>query len=53
VEALEQLLAKFVTKEAYPEFVDGGDNDKFIDMATAETQARTALAFATSVPVAQ
>lgn len=47
LEALQGLLLHFVTKEAYPEFMADRSNDRFIDMATAETKARLAIAKAT------
>ena len=40
VKALKDVLRTFVTKEAYPAFVDDGDNSRFCDMATVETFAR-------------
>lgn len=45
--ALESVLKCFVTVEAYPEYMSNKKNNLFIDMATAETVARSAIARAT------
>lgn len=44
IEGLQKLLDNFVTAEAYPEFIDNRNNDRFIDMASAETVARALIA---------